>query len=94
MRRLLFLLSAVLLLHVWATGRWRLLGPQARRAAGALAWASVAEALQYVMVAKHPGVRYLLPALSLCGFAPLSPTVGGAERTRPAQLRTRSTSSM
>lgn len=60
--------SAGLLVHLWQSRKWAALGPGERAAARALAFVSAAEFLQYLLVAKHPGDRYLIPALSLVGL--------------------------
>jgi hypothetical protein len=60
--------SAVLLIHLRFCGRWRTLPDAVRKSAGALLCVSVVELAQFVLVAKHPGVRYLVPALVLPGL--------------------------
>jgi hypothetical protein len=60
--------SAVLLMHLRFGGRWPALPGVVRKAAGALACVSFVELAQFVLVAKHPGVRYLVPALVLPGL--------------------------
>jgi hypothetical protein len=60
--------SAGLLVYLCRSRKWAALGPGERAVARALAFVSAAEFLQYLLVAKHPGDRYLIPALSLVGL--------------------------
>jgi hypothetical protein len=61
-------LGLALLGYVGVPRRWHALSPRARSTAGALVCTVVAAGLQYIIVAKHPGARYLLPAVALAGL--------------------------
>lgn len=61
-------LSVALLGHLTWSGRWKSLSPEARTIAWTLALTAAAEFAQYVVVAKHAGDRYLVPALTMLGL--------------------------
>ncbi|MEX2218112.1 MAG: hypothetical protein WD749_05075 [Phycisphaerales bacterium] len=61
-------ISAALLVHLGRSGRWRSLPPRERAIAGTLGLVALVQVLQYLLVAKHAGDRYLLPALMLLGL--------------------------
>jgi hypothetical protein len=61
--------GALLLLHLALSGRWRTLEPGRRRIARALLFTTLAEAAQYLLVAKHYGDHYLIPGLPLAGLS-------------------------
>jgi hypothetical protein len=59
--------STLLLACFWLSAKRRTAAPELRDRALALACVTLAQTAQFVMVAKHPGARYLVPALSLVG---------------------------
>ena len=55
----------------WCLGRrgWKGLDARARSLVVSLVAVSVAEVLQFLMVARHPEPRYLIPGIGLCGVS-------------------------
>src|SRR5256885_8552180 len=61
-------MTASAILSAWALRNRARMDEGARKACSALLLATAAESLQFLLVAKHAGDRYLLPGLSLLGL--------------------------